>query len=49
MKNRGFKIINKEQYNKDFDVTEEIVVKLPKRATKKSAGYDCFATQDIVL
>lgn len=49
MVNRGFKIIKEEQYKKDFDVTEETVVKLPKRATKKSAGYDCFAIQDIYL
>jgi len=48
---RGFEKISKEQFNKDFEgfnvVYEDI--KLPKRSTSKSAGYDCFAPIDIKL
>lgn len=40
---RGFEIISKEQLNKDFYKTVEYEVKLPKRSTKESAGYDIFA------
>ena len=46
---RGFEIISKEQYNKDFDKNMEIIIKLPKRSTKESAGYDVFAPFDIYL
>lgn len=46
---RGFEIIGKDQYRKDFDINEEVVIKLPRRATKGSAGYDCFAPFDIAL
>ena len=48
-KARGFEVIGKEQYRKDFDINEEVVIKLPRRATKGSAGYDCFAPVDIAL
>lgn len=48
-KARGFEVIGKEQYRKDFDINEEVVIKLPRRATKGSAGYDCFAPIDIAL
>lgn len=48
-KARGFEVIGKEQYKKDFDINEEVVIKLPHRATKGSAGYDCFAPFDITL
>ena len=37
------------EYRKDFDINEEVVIKLPRRATKGSAGYDCFAPIDIAL
>jgi len=60
MKIRGFEIISKEQYDKDikeeilnkysFDncyIHEEI--KLPKRATALSAGYDVFSTLEFQL
>ena len=46
---RGFEIISKEQFNKDFNKDMEIVIKLPKRSTKESAGYDIFAPCDICL
>ena len=46
---RGFEIIGKEQYKKDFDVNDEVAIKLPRRATKGSAGYDCFAPFDVSL
>lgn len=46
---RGFEIISKEQFNKDFDKNMEITIKLPKRSTKESAGYDIFAPFDIDL
>lgn len=48
-RSRGFEVIGKEQYRKDFGVNEEVVIKLPRRATKGSAGYDCFAPVDIAL
>lgn len=34
---------------KDFNENENIVIKMPKRATKQSAGYDCFSPIDICL
>ncbi|MFC0903940.1 deoxyuridine 5'-triphosphate nucleotidohydrolase [Clostridium sp. MT-14] len=50
-KTRGFEKISKEQFLKDFDDLgvkyEEI--KLPKRSTSKSAGYDCFSPINIAL
>ena len=49
MKTRGFEIISKEQYNKDFEKDMEVVIKLPKRSTKESAGYDVYAPFDIYL
>lgn len=50
MKNiRGFKLISKTQYEKDFDTNIDIKITLPKRATKLSAGYDCYAPTDICL
>lgn len=48
---RGFEEISKKQFNKDFEelnVTYEDI-KIPKRSTSKSAGYDCFAPIDIKL
>lgn len=44
---RGFGIISEKQMVKDFGSIVE--VKLPKRGTKESAGYDCFAPFDIIL
>jgi len=49
MKIRGFELISKEQYQKDFNnllyysafLYDQIL--LPKRATSKSAGYDVFS------
>ena len=46
---RGFEIITDKQYRNDFDINDDIVIKIPKRATKGSAGYDCFAPADIYL
>lgn len=46
---RGFEIINKEQLNKDFDRLIGYEIKLPKRSTKESAGYDFFVPYDIAL
>ncbi len=51
-----FEKVSLEQFTKDFDINtgmfpEEIYdgIKLPKRATKGSAGYDFYAPFDIVL
>lgn len=49
MRNRGFEIISKEQFNKDFDKNMAVEIKLPKRSTKESAGYDVFSPFDIFL
>lgn len=53
MKTRGFEKISKEQFLKDFSELLQTVdyndIKLPKRSTAKSAGYDCFAPIDIEL
>ena len=46
-KTRGFEKISTEQANKDFKKPFEI--KLPKRATVGSAGYDIYAPFDIYL
>lgn len=46
---RGFEIISKEQLNKDFDHTIGYEVKLPKRSTKESAGYDIFTPYDFQI
>ena len=49
MRTRGFEIISETQKNKDFNKDIDIQIKLPKRSTKKSAGYDVFAPFDISL
>lgn len=46
---RGFEIISEEQQKKDFGDDIEAALILPKRATKLSAGYDCYAPTDIYL
>lgn len=50
-KQRGFELISKKEFDKTFyqfnAKYEEL--KKPKRATAKSAGYDCFAPFDFVL
>lgn len=46
---RGFDFISKEQFAKDFDADIETKILIPKRATKLSAGYDCYAPTDIYL
>lgn len=46
---RGFEIVNQKEYNKSFEPDAEIQIKLPKRSTKKSAGYDCFAPYGFIL
>ena len=51
MRQRGFEVISEEMFNKlfyPFDVKYE-ELKLPKRATAKSAGYDIFTPIDIQL
>lgn len=47
-----FEKISKEQWEKDvanFDKPNYNYIKLPKRATKGSAGYDIFAPYDFVI
>lgn len=46
---RGFEIISKEQLNKDFNKDTGYEVKLPKRSTRESAGYDIFAPYDFQI
>lgn len=48
---RGFNLVSENQILKDFGTNklEELILILPKRSTKLSAGYDCFAPYDIVL
>lgn len=46
---RGFELISVKQFNKDFDKDWNASLKLPKRSTKESAGYDIFAPFDISL
>lgn len=44
---RGFEFVGKEQCDKDFGI--DTYISLPKRVTKLSAGYDCYAPTDIYL
>jgi dUTP pyrophosphatase len=48
---RGFEFVSMEQGLKDFDEASilDCELKLPKRGTSKSAGYDIFAPYDITL
>ena len=46
---RGFEMISQRQMNKDFETDIEYEVKIPKRSTKESAGYDIFSPVDIIL
>ena len=46
---RGFEHVCKEEFKKSFDNYLGVEVKLPKRSTKKAAGYDCFAPFDFTL
>lgn len=46
---RGFEFISKKQCVKDFDADIDTKIILPRRATKLSAGYDCYAPTDIYL
>lgn len=46
---REFQIISQQQQDKDFDSDIDIKIVLPKRATRLSAGYDCYAPTDIYL
>lgn len=48
MRTRGFEFIPEEQQKKDFE-NIPYSLKLPKRATKGSAGYDVFAPFTITL
>lgn len=54
-KTRGFEKISFEQYYKDINGERSILaeeyldIKLPQRATKKSAGYDFFSPKDFEL
>lgn len=51
MRQRGFEVISEEMFNKlfyPFEIKYE-ELKLPKRATAKSAGYDVFSPVDILL
>lgn len=49
MRTRGFELISREQTAKDFEHIEVGEIKLPKRSTKESAGYDVFAPFNIHL
>ena len=49
MISRGFEMISQRQMNKDFETDIEYEIKLPKRSTKESAGYDIFSPVDILL
>lgn len=46
---RYFEFISDKQFDKDFDADWDVKLKLPKRSTKESAGYDIFAPYDIDL
>lgn len=46
---RCFEIISEAQQKIDFKTVEDYDIKLPKRATTGSAGYDFFAPYDICL
>lgn len=46
-KTRGFKMISPDQ--KDKDMGKNYMIKMPKRATVGSAGYDFFAPYDFIL
>jgi dUTP pyrophosphatase len=48
---RGFEKISQEQWSEDAnnDCCEYKDIKLPKRATSKSAGYDIFSTANLTL
>ena len=50
---RGFEKISKEQFINDFERMAQVVnyydLKLPKRATKHSAGYDVFSPISFTL
>lgn len=50
----SFEKVSEEQFKKDWDLSDDFKtvynkIKLPKRATKGSAGYDFFAPVDITL
>lgn len=58
VKTRGFEKVSFEQFSnsiKNIDMTQTILnkiydsIKLPKRATKLSAGYDCYAPYGFTL
>lgn len=49
MRTRGFEFISEKQAKEDFKNGLEYKLKLPKRSTKESAGYDVFAPFDIHL
>ena len=44
---RGFEMISQNQMNIDFEAEVEYEIKIPKRSTKESAGYDIFAPIDL--
>lgn len=48
---RGFEIISEHQFKEDFTMLDATYsdIKLPKRATALSAGYDMFIPFDIVV
>jgi dUTP pyrophosphatase len=48
---RGFEKVSKEQFLKDTFGNEQLYdeIKLPKRATAKSAGYDCYSLYNFEL
>lgn len=49
VKARGFEYISSEQLLKDCSEMGTLVIKMPRRGTSKSAGYDIFAPYKIVL
>ena len=49
MRTRGFEIIGDDQFDIAFEKYAEVKIKLAKRSTKESAGYDVYAPFDIHL
>lgn len=46
---RGFEMISQKQMDLDFEIDVDYIIKLPRRSTKESAGYDIFTPVDIML
>lgn len=52
IRKRGFEKISFQQFQKDFNCTSEFIynqIKLPRRATQKSSGYDIYSPYDLSI